>query len=283
MAFFSGTRYPAGMLRNLIITAITSIALALGLIVSPVAATSVLAAQPTAIAEGGRILVTIPGKKPSRAALVVAGSRYPLKRKGKVWRTKPLSADALAVIGGAKAKIKLKVKGKAKTLRTTVRGSATPPPTPGPGPGPGSAPLFVAPGVDRDGDAAYQAVKDYFLNSTLTDCPAGWGVGCSVEQRYGIFADGTQWYCRLTPTADSDIRSVGNIVQVLYAAQKADGAWRVDYAMNSYGDLVYYSVNVTAAGAGNVLYWGPGADPNGAPTDQTAGLQWIRGAKDCSY
>lgn len=268
------------MLHKIILGTVAAVALTLGLISVPAGAAS-LTAQPTAVAQDGRVVVTIKGKKPTKATLIVAGTRYPLKRKGKAWRTKTLSAETLAALSGAKAKIKVKVKGKNKTLKTTVQATSnTPQPTT---PGGGSPPLFAAPGVDREGDVAYQAVKEYFLNATLTDCPAGWGVGCSVEQRYGIFADGTQWYCRLTPTSDADIRSVGTIIQILYAAQKADGAWRVDYAMNSYGDLVYYSVNVAANGAANVLYWGPGSDPNGAATDQTSGLVWIRGAKDCSY
>jgi len=271
------------MLRK-IIFAVTSATLLLGLLVSPAAADTdrALAAKPTAVTSGNRVVVTIGGKKPSKAALLVSGKRYPLKRKGSLWRTKPLSAEALAAFAGAKAKVKVTVGGKKKTLKTTITGTATTP-TPGPGTGTGTAPLFAAPGVDREGDPAYQAVKEYFLNSTLTDCPAGWGVGCSVEQRYGIFADGTQWYCWLTPNSGSDKKSVGTILQVLYAAQKADGAWRVDYAMNSYGDLVYYSVNVAASGSANVLYWGPQVDPNGAPSEQTSGLQWMRGAKDCSY
>jgi len=270
------------MLRKIIIAFVSASALVLGLVAGPAAADTdrTLSAKPTAVTSGSRVVVTIGGKKPSKAALVVSGKRYPLKRKGSVWRTKPLSAAVLTAFAGVRAKVKVTVGGKRKTLKTTITGTATTPPT---SPGTGTAPLFAAPGVDRDGDPAYQAVKEYFLNSTLTDCPAGWGVGCSVEQRYGIFADGTQWYCWLTPNSGSDKKSVGTILQILYAAQKADGAWRVDYAMNSYGDLVYYSVNVAANGAANVLYWGPGADPNGAPSDQTSGLVWMRGAKDCSY
>ena len=270
------------MLAKIMLGFLCAVALTLGLLSAPAGAAS-LSAQPTAVTQGSRVVITVKGKKPTKATLIVGGSRYPLKRKGKVWRTKPLSAEVLAGMSGAKAKVKVKVKGKNKTLNTSIQGTSTTPTTPGGTPGGGTQPLFTAPGVDRDGDTAYQAVKEYFLNATLTDCPAGWGVGCSVEQRYGIFADGTQWYCRLTPTSDADIRSVGTIVQVLYAAQKADGAWRVDYAMNSYGDIVYYSVNVAANGSANVLYWGPGSDPNAAPTDQTSGLVWIRGAKDCSY
>ncbi len=270
------------MLRKIIIAFVSTSALVLGLVAGPAAADTdrALAAKASAVTAGSRVVVTISGPKPSKAALVVSGKRYPLKRKGPVWRTKSLSASVLNRFAGAKATVKVTVRGKKKTVKTTISGTTTTPPT---GPGTGTTPLFAAPGVDREGDPAYQAVKEYFLNSTLTDCPAGWGVGCSVEQRYGIFGDGTQWYCRLTPNSGSDIRSVGTITQILYTAQKADGAWRVDYAMNSYGDTVYYSVNVAANGSAAVLYWGPGVNPGGPASDQTSGLTWMRGAKDCSY
>ncbi|MCU0298637.1 MAG: hypothetical protein MUF33_08985 [Candidatus Nanopelagicales bacterium] len=163
-----------------------------------------------------------------------------------------------------------------------------PPPAPGPGPnpapGPGTQPLFAAPGADRSGQVAYDAIKGYFADSTLSDCadPRGWPY-CQVEQRYGFFESGTQWYCRLTPNSGSDIKSVANITQLLYAEQKADGAWRVDYSANSYGNTVYYSVNVAANGSAVVNYWASGANTSGPPSEQYAGLMWQRGAKDCSY
>jgi hypothetical protein len=181
--------------------------------------------------------------------------------------------------------LKVKVKGKNKTLKTSIQGTGTNPNPVTPGtPGGGTQPLFAAPGVDRTGQEAYDAVKGYLANSTLSDCadPRGWPY-CQVEERYGIFENGTQWYCYLTPNGGSDVKSVATIVQPLYAEQKADGAWRVDYQADSYGNTVYYSVNVAANGAAVVNYWGSGADTSGPPTNQYSGLRWMRGAKDCSY
>lgn len=273
------------MLKRIIISCLAAIALTLGLVSAPATAAT-LTAKPTAVTTGDRVVVKIPGKRPTKAALIAAGSRYPLRRKGKVWRTQPLSAQALAALSGAQAKIKAKVGGKNKTFKATVAGTTNPSPTPGPGPnpapGPGTQPLFTAPGVDRAGDAAWEAVKGYFLNSTLTDCPAGWP-NCAVEQRYGFFESGTTWYCRLTPVSDSDIRSQATIVQLVGAEQKADGAWGVSYQDEASGYNHFYTVRVAANGSGVVQYWASGVDPNGPPSEVYTGLQWQRGAKDCSY
>jgi hypothetical protein len=264
------------MLRKIMLGVL---ALTLGLLSAPASA-GTLTAQPTAVTEGSRVVVTVKGKKPTKATLIVGGTRYPLKRKGKVWRTKPLSSEALAAMAGAKAKLKVKVKGKNKTLKTSIQGtSTTPPPTT---PGGGTQPLFVAPGVDRVGNEAWDAVKGYFANSTLTDCPAGWP-NCPVEQRFGFFDSGTTWYCRLTNNAGSDIRSQATITGIVGAEQKADGSWAVSYQDEAYGYNHFYTVRVAANGAGTVQYWASGADPNGPPSEVYSGLQWMRGAKDCSY
>lgn len=108
---------------------LAAVALTLGLVGAPAGAAS-LTAQPTAVTEGGRVVITIKGKKPTKATLIVGGTRYQLKRKGKVWRTKPLSAEALAGMSGAKAKVKVRVKGKNKTLKTSIQGTGTNPTTP---------------------------------------------------------------------------------------------------------------------------------------------------------
>lgn len=263
-------------ISRLLMSAMCAVAVTIGLLSAPASA-----GKPTVGIDDGRVSVTIPGKTPSKAKLVVAGSKYRLSRaSGKVWRTKPLSADALAAIAGRNAKLKLRVgkNNKKKTLTTSVPSLAPTPPPPPPTP----PPLFVAPGVDRTGNEAWEAVKGYFANSTVTNCPAGWP-NCAVEERYGYFENGTHWYCRLTPNSGSDIRSVGSIQQIVGAEQKADGAWGVSFALDSYGDTVYYSVRVAADGSANVQYWGPGADTNGPPTSSNTGMVWMRGAKDCSY
>lgn len=262
-------------MTRVFLTVLSALAVAAGLLAGPAQA-----AQPTVAVQAGRIAVTIPGKTPSKARLIVAGEKYRLTRSGKTWRSKPLSADVLAAIAGRSAKLKLKVGKKKKTLTASVPGL---PPAPEPPTPPGTPPpLFAAPGVDRTGNEAWEAIKGYFADSTVTTCPAAWP-NCAVEERYGFFANGTHWYCRLTPTSQSDIRSVGTIQQIIGAEQKADGAWGVSFALDSYGNTVYYSVRVAANGSADVQYWGPGADTNSPPTSVNTGMIWMRGAKDCSY
>lgn len=239
--------------------------------------------------DGTRVVVTFTGKKPKKARMLVGGASYKLTRSGKAWRTKPMSPQQLAALGGQKAKLKITVGGKKRTVSATLPvtqdpGTGTPPPGGGTPPPDGGTPppLFTAPGVDSTGNPAWEAVRGYFANSTLTDCPAGWP-NCSVEERYGIFENGTQWYCRLTPTSQSDIRSVSNIVNIIGAEQKADGSWGVSYQVNSYDNLHQYTVRVAANGSAIVQWWGSGADFSGPPSEVKTGLQWMRGAKDCSY
>lgn len=268
------------MLPKMIVGIIAVLTLVLTSLVGPATA----ATQASIISDGLRVDVTFTGKKPTKARMVVGGTSYKLTRSGNTWRTKVLTAQTIARLTGKRAKLKITVGGKNRTLKATVRATTTTPVDPAAVPPTGTAPLFMAPGVDRDGDAAWQAIKGYFANSTLSDCadPRGWPY-CQVEERYGFFDDGTQWYCYLTPNGRSDVKSVSNIQQLLFAQQKADGAWRVDYRSVEYGKLVYYSVNVAANGTAVVNYWKSGADPNGAPSTQYSGLQWFRGAKDCSY
>ena len=252
---------------------LAAVALTLGLVGAPAGAAS-LTAQPTAVTEGGRVVITIQGKKPMKATLIVGGTRYQLKRKGKVWRTKPLSAEALAGMSGAKAKVKVRVKGKNKTLKTSIQGTGTNPTTPGGG----TQPPFAAPGVDREGEQAWEAIKGYFLDSTFTNCPAGWP-SCFSEERYGHFANFSQAYCRLTSAEGPDIINPPKAIYVSGAEQKADGSWGVSYDLD-YGDNVprQYLWRVAADGSVEGLY-----SYNGGPAEPITGLVWMRGAKDCRY
>jgi hypothetical protein len=145
-------------------------------------------------------------------------------------------------------------------------------------------PPFSPPGHDLTGVDAANAILPFLANSTFTDCPTGWPT-CSVENRYGHFADGTMYYCRLTPTSGSDIINAGHPFQIIGADQKADGSWGVTLKVVSYGDaLTYYTWSVTAAGDASGLYWGPGLNPQtDAPSEQIGQLRWVRGARNCSY
>ena len=76
---------------------------------------------------------------------------------------------------------------------------------------------------------------------------------CSVEERYGHFADGS------FTTADS--------LPLRARTSSTPRTW-----------------TVATNGATSGLYWGPGSNPQtNAPTQQITGLQWVRGARNCSY
>ncbi len=144
-------------------------------------------------------------------------------------------------------------------------------------------PPFSPPGHDLTGTEAANAILPFLANSTFTDCVTGFPT-CAYEERYGHFADGTMYYCRLTPTSGSDIINAGHAFQIIGADQKADGSWAVTLKVVSYGDaLTYYTWSVTTGGVATGLYWGPGANPQTDPGTQIGPLQWVRGARNCSY
>ena len=173
------------------------------------------------------------------------------------------------------------VKKKQAAPKTPAAGTPTPgaPTTPGPTDGP----PFAPPGRDLTGTEAANRLLPYLVNSSFTDCVTGWPT-CAVEQRYGHFADGTMFYCRLTSSAGSDIVNAGAPFQIIGAEQKADGSWALTTQVESYGNTTFYTWTVTAAGVATGLYWGPGSDPRADPATQAVGpLQWVRGARNCSY
>lgn len=258
-----------GATRRYLLTILAGLALTFGL-VAPAQAT--VSAQVT----NGQISVTISGKQPKKATLVLAGKSYKLKRAGKTWHTKTLPASVLGSAPGADVKVKYKIKGKARTQKTTI-------PAGNDGGNNGSAPLFAAPGVDRIGLDAWNAISGYLLNSTFTDCVQGWP-NCAVEYRYGHFPNYTMASCRLTSTSGSDIINGLKPFTVIGAEQKADGSWGVSYE-EDYGDgqQRFYSWYVGTDGRVFGRYWfasNPNVDP---PTEEITGLVWVRGARDCSY
>lgn len=237
-----------------------------------------------------RIVVTVKGAKPKGVTVVAGGKSYKLTKSGARWRSKAF--DGAPALAGTAVKVKVRSgsKTKTKTLSVKVAGTApvvpapvtpvpvTPPPAPT-----GPPPLFPPPAAATSGNAAVEEIKGYFADSRFTDCPAGWP-NCAVEERYSHFANGDQYYCRLTPTSGSDIKSYGSISQISGAEHSADGSWGVEYYLNSYGNTVFYSWTVSPYGVANGRYWGPGRSPASGPPNQSIGpLQWVRGAKDCSY
>lgn len=185
-------------------------------------------------------------------------------------------------------------KGKVKRRKRCVKKPAAKPkatPTPTTGtPTPGTpttppaadGPPFSPPGRDITGTEAANALLKYLANSTFTDCVTGWPT-CAVETRYGHFADGGMYYCRLTNVSGADVINGAQPFQIIGADQKADGAWAVTLQVASYGNTVYYTWSVSTTGVATGLYWGPGKDPRMDAGEALGPLQWVRGARNCSY
>jgi hypothetical protein len=145
-----------------------------------------------------------------------------------------------------------------------------------PAPGSGGG-LFEAPGRTLEGEEAKPFLQKYLANSTFTDCPAGWP-NCAVEQRYSHASDGTFYYCRLTSTSGSDINSVGEY-GVDNAKVEADGSWTFHEQVQAYGNTSEYEWHVAANGTVTGAY----RFQPGSPIEQIGPLQYVSGARSCSY
>jgi hypothetical protein len=143
----------------------------------------------------------------------------------------------------------------------------------GPRPAPGPQGLFEPPGRKLEGNEALPFLQRYLANSTFTDCPAGWP-NCAVEERYSHFSDGSFYYCRLTPTSGSDIRS-SQSYQVQNAVVEADGSWTFNEAVSGGG---FYEWRVASGGQVVGAY-----SFEGGPVEQLGPFQYVSGGRDCSY
>ncbi len=148
---------------------------------------------------------------------------------------------------------------------------------PGPPPDPGNAPLFEPPGHQLVGNDAVPFLQRYLYNSRFTDCPAGWPNCGVVEERYSHFSDGSFYYCRLGPTPGSDIR-FSSEYQVQNAVVEADGSWTFNELVPSGGNPSTYEWHVTVNGVVTGAY-----QFNGGAVEQLGPLQYVSGARDCSY
>ena len=140
------------------------------------------------------------------------------------------------------------------------------------------ATVFPRPESQQTGDAAFQLIAPYFANSHFTDCPGGgWGVTCSVEEVYRHCAGGGQTgnfeYHRYTPTSGADINSYG-AYQVTAAESNPDGSWGVEYVVDSYGNLPYYSWRVGADGTAYLNYYFPSYQGDTDGPQQYGPLVW---------
>lgn len=213
------------------------------------------------------------------------------------WRSAGLTGARRAAVAagrGGRVRVAVTIAGKRRTLTTTSKDTSAPVPsagTPPAGTAPGtpapagpSAPasLFGTPAAKLTGQDAAAALQPYLVDSRFTDCVAGWP-NCAVEHRYGIFASGDHYYCRLTSTSGSDINAYASNLTITGAEQETSGAWALSYAVLSYGDIVNCRWDVTPAGAATGQYWGPGVSTAGPASEVITGMQWVRGARDCSY
>lgn len=176
-------------------------------------------------------------------------------------------------VGGKRVKRCRKVEGKAKGGGEEAGAGA--PADGGTGTvGGGPAPLFEPPGQKLEGEATKPFLERYLVNSTFTDCPAGWP-NCSVEQRYS-HTGSSFYYCRLTSVQGADIINGARAYQVQNAVVEADGSWTFNEVVDNYGSPSYYEWHVGTDGVVTGAY-----QYNG--TEQIGPLQYVSGARDCSY
>jgi hypothetical protein len=168
---------------------------------------------------------------------------------------------------------KVKVRRCRKVRKATPRPAPAPAPTPTPVPPPAPPALFEPPGRQLTGNDALSFLQRYLANSTFTDCPAGWP-NCAVEERYSHFSDGSFYYCRLTPTSGSDIRSSQSYT-VQNAVVEADGSWTFNEAVSG-GGFYEWRVGTNGTVVGSYSFEG------GAP-EQLGPFQYVSGGRDCSY
>ncbi|MBU6337954.1 MAG: hypothetical protein KGR19_09110 [Acidobacteria bacterium] len=262
-------------------------------------ASPALAAKPKltvtwpAAASSGQVTVITAKLSPARSGVKLSLQRQvsgkwttlasaKTNKKGIATMTARLAAGAAQLRVSGKAG-KRSVSSPVKALAVADGGSDGGGGTGGGGSGGGSGPLFTPPGRDLSGQEAADRIVPYLENASFTDCVPGWP-SCAVETRYGFFSNATMFYCRLTNSSGSDIINAGHPFQIIGAEMKANGAWGVSLQVQSYASTVYYNWEVSTTGVVYGAYWGPGADPRSQPATQSIGpLQWVRGARNCSY
>ncbi len=177
---------------------------------------------------------------------------------------------------GKKVKVCGKAKGKGNPKAVPQPGNDTPP---APAPTPGPTGIFAAPGTKLEGEAAKPFLQKYLLNSTFTDCVAGWPSCGGFENRYSHAADNTFYKCLLRPTSGSDVKSVGEY-GVDNARVEPDGSWIFHEVVYWYGNYAAFEWSVSTTGVVNGAYQ---SNP-GEAAEKIGPLQYVGGvAKDCSY
>jgi hypothetical protein len=166
-----------------------------------------------------------------------------------------------------------------KTPKPSCRAGASGCAIPGPAPAPAPAPsgLFEAPGRNLEGEAAKPFMERYLASSTFTSCPAGWPNCGGFEDRYSHGPGSNFHKCILRPSAGSDI--VVNDEYRLEGAEVApDGSWTIVEMVYDFGHEPHYKWHVSSTGVVEGEYAFPGE-----PVEHIGPLQYVSGAKDCSY
>lgn len=215
--------------------------------------------------------------KASAGKATYALSRTKRTGKSQTWVSKALTGKAaagLAAAGGKQIRITVRTRRGKRTHKPVLKAPGT---GGGGGGGGGATGLFARPAQPLTGNAAFNHIARYFVNSRITDCPGGWP-NCAVEQRYNHCSGGGTsggWeYRRLTPTSGSDINSVGQYA-IAGAEVKADGSWVVEYVSEAYSSQSFYHWEVAQDGSATGAYWGPGIDPRTTgPSERYTGFRW---------
>ncbi len=177
---------------------------------------------------------------------------------------------AVIVVKGGKRTKKCKKKQKPKVACPAAAGASCA--------APGPAPLFDPPGQQLQGEAARPFLERYLVNSTFTDCPAGWP-NCAVEQRYSHTSSGLFYYCRLTSVSGADIINGGRAYAVKNAVVQPDGSWTFNEEVENSGGSSFYEWSISTGGVVTGAY-----SFSGGPFEAIGPLQYLGGvAKDCSY
>jgi hypothetical protein len=203
-----------------------------------------------------RLIVTIANarpfttrERPRSVAVRYARANYRLRnatpRSSAGTKTMTWQSDARATVDQLAGKrVVVTVRSAARTA--TFRATVAPP-----------AVIFDTPPSTIRGEEAFRRIKQYFVNSSFTDCPAGWP-NCNTEHRYGHCAGGDlngTWQYREFPTTITDARGPYHIRD---AYQSSSGSWGVTY-------------DVTApSGATTTYVWSV------APNGRVVGV-WVRG------
>jgi len=224
------------------------------LAVSALAVVAALVAVPGATADSGQ---------PDAVASKKKGGKKPSCKKGYV-------AKKVKKKSGKKV---WKCVKKTEPAPTPCRAASASCATPGP------TGIFEAPGKQLNGEEAKPFLQKYLLNSTFTDCVAGWPSCGGFENRYSHATDGTFYKCLLRPTSGSDVKSVGGYT-VDNARIEADGSWIFHEVIYWYSEYTAFEWHVATNGIVEGAVQGhPGETP-----EKIGPFQYVGGvAKDCSY